>query len=110
MAKHEFGIMPNTPGNERYDNYEPEKYNLVSVDDKDIEKISEELDDISCYWHTLCRPENNLAYCGITLIPPKSQLRFIEIFKRHDKGQYRNVIDIFEQASRENKYIIHYGL
>ena len=110
MAKHEFGIMPNTPGSERYDSYEPEKYDMVSIDDEYIEEILKEFDDISCYWHTLNRPEKNLAYCGITLIPPKSQQSFIEIFKRHDQGQYREVIDIFEQASRENKYIIHYGL
>ncbi len=38
MAKHEFGIMMNTPQqSERYDEYEPWKYDCISVDDKDLE-------------------------------------------------------------------------
>ena len=33
MAKHEFGIMMNTPRqSERYDEYEPWKYECISVD------------------------------------------------------------------------------
>ncbi len=39
MAKHEFRIMMNTPRqSERYDAYEPWKYECISVDDKDLEK------------------------------------------------------------------------
>ena len=34
MAKHEFGIMMNIPQqNERYDEYEPWKYDRISVDE-----------------------------------------------------------------------------
>lgn len=110
MAKHEFGIMSITPGNERYDNYEPERYSLVDIDDEYIEGLLEEFDEIPCYWHTLCCLEKNLDYCGITLIPPKSAFSFIKVFKRYNKGQYKNVINLFEQATSDNKYIIHYGL
>ena len=37
MAKHEFGIMESAPVNgKRYDEYEPKKYNCISVDDDHI--------------------------------------------------------------------------
>ena len=38
MSKHNFGIMNNKPMNEeRFDEYEPNKYNCISVDDDFIE-------------------------------------------------------------------------
>ena len=46
MAKHEFGIMPKAPGNERYDCYEPEKYSVIAIDDEYIEPCLEEFDEI----------------------------------------------------------------
>lgn len=102
--------MQDTPGEERYDSYEPQNYSLIKIDDEYIENILEVFKDIPCYWHTLCRPETNLAYCGITLIPPQSTSRFISAFKYHDKGQFKEIIALFEEAERKNKYIIHYGL
>ena len=54
MAKHEFEIMMNTPRqSERYDEYEPWKYECISVDDKDLEGVVERLSSIDFYWHTL---------------------------------------------------------
>ena len=50
MAKHEFGIMMNTPRqSERYDEYEPWKYECISVDDKDLEGVVERLLSIDFY-------------------------------------------------------------
>ena len=40
MANHEFGIMQNQPMNkERFDEYEPNKYDCIVVDDNFIEPI-----------------------------------------------------------------------
>ena len=40
MANHEFGIMQNQPMNkERFDEYEPNKYDCIVVDDNFIEQI-----------------------------------------------------------------------
>ena len=48
MAKHEFGIMMNTPRqSERYDEYEPWKYECISVDDKDLEGVVERLSSLT---------------------------------------------------------------
>lgn len=79
MAKHEFGIMMNTPRqSERYDEYEPWKYECISVDDKDLEGVVERLSSIDFYWHTLSVKGKGLAYCGVTLVPPCSLKAFID--------------------------------
>ena len=54
MAKHEFGIMTDAPqSGKRYDEYEPRKYDCISVDDDYVEGIAEKLGFIDFYWHTL---------------------------------------------------------
>ena len=42
MATHEFGLLPEAPvPGRRYDDYEPEKYHCISVDDVWIEPLPE---------------------------------------------------------------------
>jgi len=110
LAIHEFGIMAQRPGDERYDSYEPEKYCLIQVDDEDLEELVPEFEGLLCYWHTLRRPETNLDYCGITLIPPESAHGFAAVLRRHDPGLFQELIALFERARAEGKFIIHYGL
>lgn len=111
MAKHEFGIMNNKPMNkERFDEYNPNKYNCISVDDDFIESISSELQNVSCYCHTLQNKCDGLAYCGITLIPPESMDILIKILLLQDKLEYTDLISLVNQAKEENKYIIHFGI
>ncbi|MDD6031893.1 MAG: hypothetical protein PUC47_00175 [Oscillospiraceae bacterium] len=110
MARHYFGLLPHPPGSERYDTFEPERYGCIAVDDEYIELLLPEFDDIPCFWHTLQVPGNNLAYCGITLIPPESAPRFAEVFRRHDVSRYQALLSLLEQAAQEGKYIIHYGI
>lgn len=110
MATHEFGMMRRPPGDERYDTYDPEKYDCIAIDDDYIEPLIPEFDGILCYWHTRLTPGDNLAYCGVTLIPPVSAPRFAAIFKQQGQPQYKAIISLFEQAAKEGNYIIHYGL
>ena len=80
MAKHEFGIMTDAPqSGKRYDEYEPRKYDCISVDDDYVEGIAEKLGFIDFYWHTLSIKEKGLAYYGISLIPPCSLKAFIDV-------------------------------
>jgi len=89
VAKHEFGIMQKEPlVNERYDTSEPQKYNCIAVDDDYIEPIMIELQSVACYWHTLKRKEKGLAYCGITIIPPKSMEELISILLFQNKKEF----------------------
>ncbi|HWL26835.1 MAG TPA: hypothetical protein VNR38_24315 [Ureibacillus sp.] len=111
MAKHEFGIMQNEPlSNESYDTYEPQKYNCIMVDDDFIEPIMMDLQGIDCYWHNLRVEEKGLAYCGITLIPPKSMEALISILSSQNKQEYNSLIELVIQAKENEKFIIHFGI
>ena len=109
MANHEFGIMQNAPKSGiRYDEYEPHKYNCISVDDEYVEIIDVNLNDIDFYWHTLDMPAKGIAYTGITLIPPKSLQAFTAVIK--DIAELNVLRDLLENAFIENKWVIHFGL
>lgn len=109
MAKHEFGIMKNNPKpSVRYDAYEPQKYNSISVDDDYIEQIVPRLNDVEFYWHSLDMPAKGLAYCGVTLIPPASIERMIEVIKTVDA--LSDLTQLLQKAQSENNWVIHFGL
>lgn len=111
MAYHEFGIMENCPIKyQRLDKYEPEKFKLIKIGDDFIEPLLQKFEDIPCYWHSLTCQRKNLAYCGITLIPPGSIDSFISIFSKYDNESYNEVIALFERAKTKGKYVIHYGI
>ena len=109
MAKHEFGIMPKKPASgKRYDEYEPEKYSCISVDDDFLSPYLGDLCRAKCFWHTLDRQEDGLAYYGITLIPPDSIKIIIQILE-HDT-RLSELTSMLLSALRENKFIIHCGI
>ena len=52
MAKHEFGIMQIAPQKgKRYDEYEPQKYECISINDDYIEKM---MVDLLPFYEDLC--------------------------------------------------------
>ena len=109
MAKHEFGIMMDTPKpDKRYDKYEPEKYVCISVDDVYLEDIAERLLSIDFYWNTLSVKGKGLSYCGITLIPPGSLKAFIDAIV--DNSELSKLKELLEKALDNSKWVIHYGL
>ena len=109
LARHEFGIMQNVPKpRQRYDEYDPQKYNCISVDDNYVEIIDTDLNNVDFYWHTLDFPAKGIAYTGITLIPPTSIESFIAVIK--DITELNELKELLEKALAENKWVIHYGL
>ena len=109
MAKHEFGIMQTPPQKGvRYDEYEPHKYNCISVDDEYIEEIDKKVLDMPAFWHTIDKEEKGLAYCGITLIPPTSVEYIMRLLPAED--ELLEFMELLKTAQKENKFIIHYGL
>ena len=109
MARHEFGIMQNAPKpGKRYDQYDPQKYNCISVDDDYVEIIGADLRNADFYWHTLAIPAKGIAYTGITLIPPTSVQAFTAAIK--DFAELNELKELLEKALRENKWVIHFGL
>ena len=109
MANHEFGIMQNAPElGKWYDEYEPQKYNCISINDDYLENIVANFDNIDFYWHTLDVKGKGLAYCGVTLIPPCSIKEFVNVIK--DIPELNKLRKLSEKAISENKWLIHYGL
>lgn len=109
MAKHEFGIMQTVPQNgKRYDVYDPQKYNCITVDDDYLEDIAANLNDIHFYWHSVDVPGKGIAYCGITLIPPASMQAFISVIE--NLPELSELKALMQKAYGENKWMIHFGL
>ena len=111
MLLHEFGIMQIEPKkNQRFDEYEPNKYECISINDTYIQPILKDLSTLDCYWHKLNIQGKGLAYYGITLIPPKSMDRFIKILSQNNSVEYYQLIDLLKLAIQLDKYIIHFGI
>ena len=109
MPYHNFGIMQAAPEHgKRYDEYEPEKYNCISVNDDYIESVVNDLNNIDFYWHTLDVLGKGLAYCGVTLIPPSSMEKFISVIKNIPELQ--ELKQLLSNAQKDNKWIIHFGI
>lgn len=109
MAKHEFGIMERSPRpGERYDDYEPQKYAYISVDDDWIEPILPDLSGLDFFWHTLDIPGKGLDYSGITLIPPDTLLSMAE--KLDKKPGLCDLKNLLLTAKSKNKFVIHFGI
>lgn len=118
MAKHEFGIIDFFEENKWYSNYEPEKYNCISVSDGLIEeliiKYNEELMAIKTYFQVATQPGTGLDYFGVTIIPPEFLRDFRNIIiKANNQYQWQELKLLIEKVSdaiSKNKYLIHYGI
>ena len=91
-----------------FEEYEPEKYDCIAVDDECIQAVIERVKSLKCYWHSLDRPEAGLAYHGITLIPPESVGEMIEAVK--DEPGMERLTEMLVVAKRERKFVIHFGV
>lgn len=108
MAKHEFGILQETPKpGVRYDVYAPEKYGCISVGDDLIEPMNRKL-DTEMYWHTVDKTGKGLAYCGVTLIPPEAMDGMIGAMG--DTEELAPLRELLMEAKQQDKFVIHYGL
>ena len=118
LAKHDFGIIDSFKENKWYSDYEPEKYNCISVNDDLLEeliiKYNKELMAIKTYFQITTQPGSGLDYYGVTLIPPESLKQFRGIIikaNNHYKSQkLQLLIEKISNAISENKYLIHYGI
>ena len=118
MAKHEFGIIDFFKENKWYSDYEPEKYNCISVNDNLIEVLSikykAQLVAIKTYFQVTIQPGTGLDYYGVTIIPPESLNQFKEvIIKANSKYQSQELKLLIEKVSdaiNKKKYLIHYGI
>jgi hypothetical protein len=109
MPRHEFGIMKMEPiKGIRFDVYEPEKYDCISINDIFIEPLLSELININFYWHSIDVPGKGLAYFGVTLIPPESLDLFINII--FDSSDLSLLKELLMKAKADQKFVIHFGI
>ena len=109
MAMHEFGIVREIPkAGCRYDEYVPEKYDCIFIDDDIVEVFANGLLDVDMHWHTIDVTGKGLAYCGITLIPPASLGLVIDVID--DFEELLELRELFNQAQQKNLYVIHFGI
>ena len=97
MAKHDFGIIERFEEDKLYSDYEPEKYNCISVSDDLIEEMIteylEELGNLKTYFHMKKHPALGLDYCGTTIIPPGSLKEFRKIITTANKQFKSNELE-----------------
>ena len=109
LAKHKFGIMQIAPEKgKRYDEYEPQKYDCISVNDDYLEDIVADFNHIDFYWHSLDIKGKGITYYGVTLIPPDSINAFVEVIE--DVYGLSELRKLSKKAITENKWMIHFGL
>ncbi|MCM3364835.1 short-chain dehydrogenase [Niallia sp. CLA-SR-H024] len=111
---HEFGIIENFNKQQVYNQYTPDLYNCVTVNDDFIKEMIKQLAMMKTYFHTYERPANGLAYNGITLIPPESLPIFLDIvLSNKTRRKSEELIDLaikIKEAQEAKKYMIHYGI
>lgn len=114
---HEFGIIPQLDDRYDYQQYEPEKYDMVVVDDDLLGLWYPDADRLPTYFHQLTRPERGLARYGITLIPPESAERLAQIIENSapdadaaSQQELNELCELLRTAYRLDKFVIHYGV
>ena len=118
MAKHNFGILEQFEENKWYQEYEPEKYNCISVDMDVMDEVfgayREELVAIKAFACVSTQPIQGLDECSVTLIPPQSLEVFCNIIVMANKSLHSEelvlLIDKIQEAIKNNQYLIHFGI
>ena len=109
MAKHEFALMDHVPKpGVRYDQYEGDHLVCAVVDDDAVERRLQDFDILSCYAHTVDCPWEGINYIGITLIPPHTARQMYRMICTDPA--FAELTSMLEEADRENKWIIHFGI
>lgn len=113
-CNHEFGTIDCL---EDYDEgeYEPEKYNCVCVDDDFLSEVyhdglKNKIKNFETFAHNTSRPFKDLAYCGITLIPPTSLNYFLDIMTEANIKYKSRELEILTKKTSEAIVAISYSL
>ena len=110
MAVHEFGILPAPPPDQRFDEYEPEKYTCIAVDDEQLFPLLDSLMPCVCYGHSLQSPIRGLEYTGISLIPPETLPQMASILESCSEPGLSELLSLVRRAQAEGRYVIHFGI
>lgn len=112
---HEFGIINEFDRKAQYNCYEPSICDeLVSIDDDIVNLWYFDTLNMICYTNDITKLAKGLNMYGVTIIPPESLYKFIEIAEKKtplDKREKTDkLIKLITTAIRQDKYMIHYGV
>ena len=118
MIKTEFGMIENFDEKGDYTKYAPEKYGCIAIDDdkylNDWWNALLEIDTLNVYSKRILQPQKALSRWGITIIPPSSLPKLLEIVisdKRYRRDKRLQALAVLiRQAMEREKYMIHYGV
>lgn len=118
MIKTEFGIIEYFDEYGDYTEYAPERYQCVAIDDdkylNDWWNSLLEIDTFNVYSKHIMQPQKALSRWGITIIPPSSLPKLLNIVvsdKRYRRD--KRLVDfalLIQRAIEHEKYMIHYGV
>lgn len=107
----EFAIIDNLDLECDYSFTDKNKYNYVKISDDFVNEWVSNLKKMPTFWHNLNRPNEGLARYGVTLISPESLSKFLDVIKKDEsEDEVKELMKMVEEAKKENKYIIHFGI
>ena len=118
MIKAEFGIIECFDETEDYTEYAPERYHCVAIDDdrylNDWWNSLLEIDTFNVFSEHILQPQKALSRWGITIIPPSSLPKLLNIVvsdKRYRRDKKLAAFALLiRQAIEGEKYMIHFGV
>lgn len=118
MIKTQFGIIASFDESGDYTEYAPERYHCVAIDDdkylNDWWNSLLEIDTFSVFSEHILQPQKALSRWGITIIPPSSLPRLLNIVVSDERYRRDKRLVAFafliRQAIEREKYMIHFGV
>ena len=118
MIKTEFGIIENFDPRGDYTLYNPQKYHCVAIDDdaylNDWWPTLLGMDSLNVYDAHILQPQKALSRWGITVIPPESLPRLLDIVisdcRYAEDPRLVALAQLIRQAIAQKKHMIHYGV
>lgn len=118
MIKTEFGVIECFDKYGDYTKYTPERYHCVAIDDdkylNDWWDSLLEIDTFNVFSEHILQPQKALSRWGITIIPPSSLPKLLNIVvsdKRYQRDERLVAFaSLIRQAIEHKKYMIHYGV
>ena len=84
------------------------------IDELSSKDFGKKIDDLKTFIHNTNRPSKNLAYFGITLIPPGSHQQFLNIVSEandeYKSEELEELMKKIKKALKEDKWMIHFGV
>lgn len=110
----EFGILGQPDADRSYDQWEPERYHCVAIDDDYLDDWWPRLTQMRTFYHSLSRPGTALARWGVTLIPPESLPVFLSAVtadaRFHADPALAALAGTIQAAICQHAFLIHFGV